>query len=156
VPDDVPLVAMVLCLSRSRSGCGALLRRPVSPRSHASGGRHRRSSPVGWLQGRIFGHGADVPNKTAYLYVSVWILSYVWLGRLLFDRAVTAAYRHGHFQRRVLAVGSADDAAAFLVRCGQAHSEIRVVGRLAFELTRTARGTVPSRSAPQDGRRSAM
>ncbi len=87
MPDDVPLVAMVLCLQPlALMVVGAY-----------SGGRYRLdlvrlaggiavAALIGWLQGRIFGHGADVPNKTAYLYASVWILSYVWLGRLLFDR----------------------------------------------------------------------
>ena len=134
MPDDVPLVAMVLCLQPlALMVVGAY-----------SGGRYRLdlvrlaggiavAALIGWLQGRIFGHGTDVPNKTAYLYASLWILSYVWLGRLLFDRLVTASYRRGFFQRRVLAIGSADDAAAFQMRYGQVHSEIRIVGRLAFD-----------------------
>jgi exopolysaccharide biosynthesis polyprenyl glycosylphosphotransferase len=134
LPDEIPLLAMVFCLQ------------PLALRvSGAYGGGKARTDILkiaagvavaaflGWVQARLFGHhDPTLPNKAAYVYSAVVITGYAWMLRMLLDRAVSAGYTSGRFQRRVLVVGSAIEAEELSRRSGDdPPSDIRIVGRIA-------------------------
>ena len=136
VPDQVPLVAMVICLQ------------PLALRVFGAygGGRARTDALriaagvaaaglLGWIQARLFGAPvASLPNKAAYLYSALVIGCYIWTGRYAIDRLVAGAYRAGWFRRRVVVVGSAEEADEIGRRALETvDSDVQVVARLGPE-----------------------
>ena len=108
LPDSVPLVAMVFCLQ------------PLALRVTGAyaGGKARAdllkvaggigiAAFLGWVQARLFGREVpELPNKAAYLYSAIVITTIAWLFRCTIDWALTAGYRAGLLQRKVLVVGT--------------------------------------------------
>jgi exopolysaccharide biosynthesis polyprenyl glycosylphosphotransferase len=148
VPDPVPLIAMVFCLlPLSLWACGAY-----------KGGTARVdlvkvasgvviAAFLGWVQARLFGRDTpDLPNKTAYLYSAAVVAWQVWLFRLALDKVVTAAYDSGLLRRKVIVVGTAEEAERLDERCRNTSGcELEIVGRVASraEEAGTSAGKVP-------------
>jgi exopolysaccharide biosynthesis polyprenyl glycosylphosphotransferase len=133
VPDSVPLMAMVFCLlPLSLWACGAYKggRARVDLVNVASG--VVIAAFLGWIQAQLFGRETpDLPNKTAYLYSAAVIAWQVWLFRLALDKVVTAAYDAGLLRRKVIVVGTAEEAERLAERCRNTSGcELEVVGRV--------------------------
>jgi len=112
LPDHVPLLAMVFCLQPlalrvTGAYAGGKARADVLKLAGGIG----IAAFLGWVQARLFGREVpELPNKAAYLYSAVVITASAWLFRSLIDRALTAGYRAGMLQRKVLIVGSRTEA----------------------------------------------
>ena len=134
IPDYVPLVALVFCLlplSLWATGAYRGGKARVDLVKIAAG--VLIAAFLGWIQARLFGRETpDLPNKAAYLYSAAVIAGHVWLFRLALDRLASAAYDHGLLRRKVLVVGTFEEAEKLARRCrSTAGCELEVVGRVA-------------------------
>ena len=133
LPDYVPLVAMVFCLlPLSLWACGAYKGgKPRIDLVKIAGGV-LIAAFLGWVQARLFGRETpDLPNKTAYLYSGAIIAGYVWLFRLALDRVVSVGYDQGLLRRRVIIVGTQEEAEKLARRCRTTSGcELEIVGRI--------------------------
>jgi exopolysaccharide biosynthesis polyprenyl glycosylphosphotransferase len=132
MPDEVPLLAMIFCLQplalRVAGAYSPGARRDILK----VGGGICMAALLGWLQAQLFGRTVpDLPNKTAYVYSATLITAYAWIFRVILDRLVVAGYRAGILQRRVLMVGSREEAQELHRQCTETIGcELRVIGRL--------------------------
>jgi len=152
-PNEVPLLAMVACLQPlALAGTGAYGSGRARTDFLRIAGGIFVAALLGWVQARLFGRlDPTLPNKAAYLYSAVVITTFVWLVRIALDRIIVTAYRAGVLQRKVIVIGSEDEAEELADKCSDALSDLRIVGRLAPEPQDGLRLPVHGQSANADG-----
>ena len=133
LPEMVPLLAMVFCLQ------------PLALRVTGAyaGGKTRTdlvkiaggitiAAILGWIQAQLFGRETPtLPNKAAYVYSAIVITAIAWTLRTLLDRIVSAGYSAGILQKRVLVVGSRQEAEELSRSCRVRGCDFQIVGRLS-------------------------
>jgi exopolysaccharide biosynthesis polyprenyl glycosylphosphotransferase len=134
LPNEIPLLAMVLCIQ------------PLALKAVGAyrGGRARTqflriasgialAALLGWFQARLFVFVPPLPDKAAYVYSAVLICGYIWIARVGLDMLLAVGYRRGILQRRVVVVGSAADVQALQERAATHPSDLRIVGRISID-----------------------
>lgn len=133
-PDDVPLLAMVffllpLALYAFGAYQGGRVRKDVSRLAAGV----ILAAAFGWAQARLFGREtADLPNRVAFLYSAILIITFAYGGRVLIDRLIRRGFRTGRLQRRLLVVGTSHEAATLREAVSRvSEADLKIVGSVA-------------------------
>ena len=134
LPDDIPLVAMVLCLQPlALRVTGAYAGGRAITDLLKIGSGITLAAFLGWVQAQLFGREVpELPNKAAYVYSALVITALAWTFRLLLHRLVAAGYTAGVLQRRVLVLGSVAEAEELSRQCRSTRGcDFKVIGRVS-------------------------